>query len=405
MNTCKKLSALMLCAVLIAANMGCSQETTTTVEVNADTKADVKTMTETFYAGLADSNPVELTSQLDGEVTNIFTRAGTSMKIDDKANGIVFYLFEENGKKYFLDENGTLTEEEYTYDFYANTINLSLTFLLTGYLQGDEQEEGIKYAASQKDVTQDGVTDSELSVTITAEEGGKTATITTVGTKKNDKVTHITTTMSSGETETKHDLDFKYDNITIELPEYEIIDYTEFYSVIESPYATLADARADAGEADLYYASYGDIVYTYTRKDGKYLQLAADIPEDVMAAYSALDVMNDDYSDQVHKLLDPLPVTECIDFSGFVLTDEEIENYKGKTLSVLMEEGFEQTGYSVWEEGANVYLDKNGITYETSITLPEGFDTEAEFEFEDLLGSTVNNMVYSDVNSSLFPLK
>ena len=396
----------MLCAVLIAANMGCSQETTTTVEVNADTKADVKTMTETFYAGLADSNPVALTSQLDGEVTNIFTRAGTSMKIDDKANGIVFYLFEENGKKYFLtDDMDQPTEEEYTYNMYNSTPEMVLTMAVLGYFQDDQQEEGLTYSATKKEVTENGKTQSELKVTITAEQDGTKAELTSLGTKTDDKVNHITFSITQGEQSMSQELDFKYDGISITLPEYEIFDISEYYEHVDSPFKTFEEAKKTAGKETLSYTIYDNLVVAVVNHEGKLYQLSAEMDEATTEAYNGIDFEADDYSEQVDKLLDPLAITDCVDFTALSLDQKTLDGYVGKKIGELVDEGFGQNGYGISEENSVIYLDRNDIVYEFEVTLPEGFDTEKDFEFEDLYDCVVTKGSYNDTNTSLLPLK
>lgn len=406
MNTFKKIAAFAMSALMLVSASGCDGATSSTVEIKAETKEDVKKLVDQFYDGLAEANPVEMTSMMDGKETSVFTRSGTNMKVEDKANNITFYLFEENGKKYYLDEGGQPTEQDYTYDFYNETINMNLTMLVTGYFQdGVGEEDGIKYSAHQTETTADGKTEAELELVISAEQDGETVEIKTTGSKTDDKVTKVVCTMTGKDQTQTFEHSFKYDNLAINLPEYTIYDRSQFYHHVDSPYETFKQAQDDAGEDGLPYLTFGSKVYVVTVKDGKYYQLSAELDSETAAAYEALDFEAEDYTEKVNAMFDPLTITDCVDFSELALSAEDIENYKGKKLSVLMEEGFEQNGYSVWDEGANVYMAKNDIVYEIDITLPEGFDTEADFEFEDLADAVINSIVFNDVNGSAFPME
>lgn len=389
-------------ALMIFASSGCSGQAT--VEVNADTKADAKVMVDDFYKGLAESNPVEMTASANGEVNSIFTRDGTKMKQEDKLNNTVFYLFEDNGKKYYLGDNGEPTEEEYTYDFFTNTIDTTLRFLVTAYFT-EEDIEGVNYSANRKEVTENGKTTAELTLTISAEQEGEKAEIITKGTRVDDKVTHITATMKNGENSATYDYDFKYDGISITLPEYTIFDPTKYYTHVDSPYATFADVQKDAGEDRHPYMIFEKSVYVITQKDGRLYQLSAEMSDETAQAYEALDFEAEDYEDKTNALLDPLSVVDCIDFTDLAITKETQESYIGKTLGFLMEEGFEQTGYSIWEDGSVAYMEKDSIVYAVDFILPEGFDPDADFEFEDLLESTIKSITFNDVSASLFPLR
>ncbi len=406
MKSFRKTVALLVSAFMLASVSGCSGATTNTVEIKAETKEEVKKLVDQFYDGLAEADPVEMTSMLNGEITNVFTRSGGKIKDDDKMNNIVFYMFEENGKKYYLGEDGNPSEEEYTYDFYDKTIEMSLDLMVTAYFQDDVSEaDGLKYSAVQKETTVDGKKETELQVSITAEENGATAEVKSTGFKTDGKVTKLVCTIAGNDQKQDFEYDFKYDGVEVELPEYTIYDRSQFCHHVDSPYETFQQAQDAAGEDGLPYLSMGNKVYVITEKDGKYYQLSAELEGDTAAAYEGLDVQADDYSEQVNALLNPLAITDCVDFSELVLSAEDIENYKGKTLSVLMGEGFEPNGWMFSDEESAVYMAKNDIIYEIDITVPEGFDPDSDFEFEDLGDSVINNMTFNDVNGSAFPIE
>jgi len=403
-NTLKKTVLGALGALMITSLCGCSSEST--VEVTVDTKAEVKKLVDEFYAGVADANPMEMTTVADGTQSGIFTRDGTKLKYEDNVNNMVMYMFEENGKKYFLTEDmDQPTEEEYTYNMYNSTPEMVLTMTVLGYFQDDQQEEGLTYSATKKEVTENGKTQAELKVTITTEQDGTKAELTSLGTKTDDKVNHITFSINQGEQSMSQELDFKYDGISITLPEYEIVDISEYYEHVDSPFKTFEEAKKAAGKETLAYTIYDNLVVAVVNHEGKLYQLSAEMDEATAEAYNGLDFEADDYSEQVDKLLDPLAITDCVDFTALSLDQKTLDGYVGKKIGELVDEGFGHNGYGITEESSVIYLDRNDIVYEFEVTLPEGFDTEKDFEFEDLYDCVVTKGSYSDTNTSLLPLK
>lgn len=403
-NTLKKTVLGALGALMITSLCGCSSEST--VEVTVDTKAEVKKLVDEFYAGVADANPMEMTTVADGTQSGIFTREGTKLKYEDNVNNMVMYMFEENGKKYFLTEDmDQPTEEEYTYNMYNSTPEMVLTMAVLGYFQDDQQEEGLTYSATKKEVTENGKTQSELRVTITAEQDGTKAELTSLGTKTDDKVNHITFSINQGEQSMSQELDFKYDGISITLPEYEIFDISEYYEHVDSPFKTFEEAKKASGKETLSYTIYDNLVVAVVNHEGKLYQLSAEMDEATTEAYNGIDFEADDYSEQVDKLLDPLAITDCVDFTALSLDQKTLDGYVGKKIGELIDEGFGENGYGISEESSVIYLDRNDIVYEFEVTLPEGFDTEKDFEFEDLYDCVVTKGSYSDTNTSLLPLK
>ena len=403
-NTLKKTVLSALGALMITSLCGCSSEST--VEVTVDTKAEVKKLVDEFYAGVADANPMEMTTVADGTQAGIFTRDGTKLKYEDSVNNMVMYMFEENGKKYFLtDDMDQPTEEEYTYNMYNSTPEMVLTMTVLGYFQDEQEEEGFTYSATKKEVTENGKTQAELKVTITAEQDGTKAELTSLGTKTDDKVNHITFSINQGEQSMSQELDFKYDGISITLPEYEIFDISEYYEHVDSPFKTFEEAKKAAGKETLAYTIYDNLVVAVVNHEGKLYQLSAEMDEATTEAYNGIDFEADDYSEQVDKLLDPLAITDCVDFTALSLDQKTLDGYVGKKIGELVDEGFGHNGYGITEESSVIYLDRNDIVYEFEVTLPEGFDTEKDFEFEDLYDCVVTKGSYFDTNTSLLPLK
>jgi len=201
------------------------------------------------------------------------------------------------------------------------------------------------------------------------------------------------------------ELDFKYDGISITLPEYEIFDISDYYEHVDSPFKTFEEAKKTVGKETLSYTIYDNLVVAVVNHEGKLYQLSAEMDEATTEAYNGIDFEADDYSEQVDKLLDPLAITDCVDFTALCLDQKTLDGYVGKKIGELIDEGFGQNGYGISEESSVIYLDRNDIVYEFEVTLPEGFDTEKDFEFEDLYDCVVTKGSYFDTNTSLLPLK
>jgi hypothetical protein len=173
---------------------------------------------------------------------------------------------------------------------------------------------------------------------------------------------------------------------------------------VESPFKTFADAK-EAVREDLYYVTYDNLAVAVVHTDGKLYQLSAQMDADTFEKYNALDSDAEDYTEQVNSLIDPLAVTDCVDFTALAIDQKTLDAYAGKKIGDLIDEGFSHNGYGIGDEGSHVYLDKNDIVYEFEVTLPEGFDTDKDFEFEDLYDCVIKKASYHDTNTSLLPLK
>ena len=122
-----------------------------------------------------------------------------------------------------------------------------------------------------------------------------------------------------------------------------------------------------------------------------------------MEAWNAIDYDADDYDDQMKAVYDLMKVEECKDFTETIPKQEEMDVYVGKTVGELLADGFEGNGWGIGEE-ADVYLAKDGFIYKAGVKLPDGFDVEGEFEFEDLSDAVIEKMEFSEVEPYLFPI-
>lgn len=393
----KRMIMLALSAGLVLAGCGASGgKQITTVE----TREEAKELSDEFYAGLAEADPIMMTSYMNGEKTTIFTKDGEKMYSQDLVNNTAFYLFKENGKAYYMNEGEDPMKEDFAYDLYAESVNTALTMFVTGFLEGNG--EGADQLAYKAVLTADGPT-SELSTSITGESEGKTSTYTVTGTKTDGKVTSISVRQNDEPEMFRYE--FAYD-VSVDLPEYTIHDITQSYKHTDSPYETVEEVIAQLGEnEDLNYTIYNDRLLVITQKDGRWLQLVAQFSEEDMAEVDALDVFADDYDTKKLEIVRRQTFNDCVDFTDALPAQEELDGFVGKTVGDVVNAGYEGNGWGISEEESHASFEKELMEYDAKITLPEGFDADAEFEFDDLSDAVIEEMHFTGPSMAALPME
>lgn len=391
----KKWMIIALCLLLLA---GCGSKDTVT---KADNQKDAAALVNEFYEGLAESDPIMMKTSMNGEVTSIYSRDGDKIHVDDIASDMNFYMFKENGKNYTMFEGGEPTEEDFMYDMYANMIEMSLSMFVTGYYQAEDGDSALKYSAVRTD-KKDG--SSELVTSVSGESGEGTGEITTTGIKKDGKVRSIEVHMKSGDNDTQFNYEFDYD-VTVEIPEHTIIDMSQFYHHVESPYANVEEVlKTLDDEEELNHMVSGDQLIVITEKDGHQYQLISQLSQEDLAEYEALDFFADDYAEKAFEIIRRQSFTDCIDFTEAVLSKEALDAYVGKTAGELADEGFENNGW-FFGDSNGMSFEKDGMEYEAEVELPEGFDIDADFDYEDLRDAKIIAMRFSSPSYSILPME
>ena len=140
-------------------------------------------------------------------------------------------------------------------------------------------------------------------------------------------------------------------------------------------------------------------------KDGKYYQLSTIVDQDIVDQYDALDFMSDDYETKVNELISAIEVEDCIDFTDELLSKSDIDAYIGNEVSKMVDGGFEIMGYSFWEDNNFVFASRDYMSYMLQVDLPEGFDPDAEFEYEDLGVCIVKGIEFDSVEPAALPMR
>ena len=397
MKRCKWLF-LLIAVMLLVGCSGASKDKVTKAEGQTDCKA----MSEEFYADLIKADPIKMTTSMNGEVVQTITKDGDAIQIEDTTQK--FYLFKENGKNYYMTDEGKPMNEDVMYDMYANMVNMNLTLFVTGYYEV-EDADGLEFASTRTDKA-DG-TASELVSTIKGKaETGEEIEMTTTGTKENGKVTKVAVQWDAAGT--KYDYLFEYDyDVKVTLPEHEIKDMSQYYHHVDSPYATIDDALMSfEDEAEMYYVIYGEQILAFVEADGRQLQLTAPISDADYAEYQDLDFFADDYQEKSLEIIRKQAVTDCIDYTDALIPQEELDAFVGKKCADVVAAGFENSGWSIFgEEGGNAVFAKDGFEYEADIVMPEGFDFEGDHDFESLIDCEITGMRFSGVTVENLPLQ
>jgi hypothetical protein len=87
------------------------------------------------------------------------------------------------------------------------------------------------------------------------------------------------------------------------------------------------------------------------------------------------------------------------------LSQDKLDGLIGLTLEELMNQGFEQSGYSVYDDVCFAYAYKDIADYVIELDMTEKFAEDAEIEFDDLLGFIVKKIEFNEFNLSEFSLR
>ena len=141
------------------------------------------------------------------------------------------------------------------------------------------------------------------------------------------------------------------------------------------------------GLPDLGYGFSGETyVYAFEQDDNTYRAIC-DIPEEVSQALFDLDFDDPDYSKKQNELISPLPVRAIENLTEGIPSQEEVEQYIGKTGQELIDAGWSVYFYNL----ENLEFGMNGGVYSYAITFTgEVPDAENFDEYTDMGGLTVS---------------
>lgn len=361
-------------------------------------KEDVKKMVEDFYKDLYTADPVTMSSYFDGELSSVFTRDKDKMHVDQTTAGYDYYLFMEDGKKYLIADDRTVFEDDSMYDMSADTIRMVMAMNVTGYLE--VEDENVSFEATNKD-------DKELTTIVkTKDAQNNDYTVTTVGKKGEDgKISEISSEIKSGEQVNKMEYRFTYGE-GIELPEYKMPVKYDNMPHVDSPYSTFGEVINQYDEENVpMYCFYEDQLVMIDTHDGRHYQYGASIDQEIIDAYENIDFMADDSQQQVIRLISDIEIDDCIDFTDAVISQDALDSYIDKTIQTLIDDGFEVSGYVFNEDSYYLYVNKDLLGYKAEVTPEEGFDFDADHEYEDFNNFTVKHIEFEAPEYEALPMK
>lgn len=386
----KKCFIVALILLLVTTMTACSGNKTVT------DRQEIKQMTEEFYKDLLTADPITMSSYSNGELMTVVTKDQDKLHVHNEYDGSDVYSFILDGKRYTIATDGTLFEEESTYDFYADSIQMMLQMNITSYL--DVEDDAITYSATRKD-------DNELKLTVKGKESDNEVTVYSKGTKENGKVSVIECEIKAGESDYKSEYRFAYDQY-VEIPEYTVPKSYDNLPHVESPYKTYGEIIDTLKEDEmLFYTIMDHQLIAIDEKDGRYYQFSSVLDQDTVDAFNALDFSAEDYDAQAYGLIRDVEIEDCIDFTDELPSAEELSLYEGKTIKDLLDEGYEVMGYSFWEEHAYVFVEKDMMDYKVSVEPTEGFNSDGEFDYDAFDDFTIKEIVFDNPEYSALPMK
>lgn len=363
-------------------------------------KDEVEAASEEFYKQVLSDNHLKMITTMNGAKSE-FSIDEDKMYYKDETSGIGYYLFTKDSHKYVMYEGEEPVEDEFMYDMTRDSINTVLGTFLNGLYE--VEDDSLVFSAKQ---TKQGNKEIlEVKTEINSEE--ENGTMTTVGTKQDGKVVNIAIKYSDSAQENEmYNFDFDYENYAVNLPEYEL-PVARTYTHVDSPVKTVGGLDALlAKDEDLHYMIDGeDDLYIGQKIDDKYYQFYAKLSQEKVEALTALDFFADDYSEKALAIISDVEFSDCIDLTEYVLSQDKLDGLIGLTLEELMNQGFEQSGYSVYDDVGFAYAYKDIADYVIELDMTEKFAEDAEIEFDDLLGFRVKKIEFNDFNLSEFPLR
>lgn len=172
----------------------------------------------------------------------------------------------------------------------------------------------------------------------------------------------------------------------------------------EEPAATNEITELMADGYTIYMTSYDE-----NRWNGVLAKYAENVPESFykvkaqMTAEKYEEMSNipwdaEDYDQLLSDFLGTLEVISSEDINSMIPSQEELDQYIGKTLGDLEDEGFENSGNSNWEGVCEFYYD--GPVYSCTVGLKEGtiIENMDDYSVNDLKKLEIGSMNFTGLS-------
>ena len=137
---------------------------------------------------------------------------------------------------------------------------------------------------------------------------------------------------------------------------------------------TLGDAFAV--ESEFWTSAYDDDYYVYVFENGgKPTRVCAALTPETRKAIDEIDFAAEDGFDAINKVVADLEIEKVEDLSVGIPTDEELASMAGMTGAQLIEAGYEENGWSIWDGNTDVFFMKG--MYNFKVTFNEKIDVDS----------------------------
>ena len=154
----------------------------------------------------------------------------------------------------------------------------------------------------------------------------------------------------------------------------------------------VADVLAVIPDADMMrMVTSTYFVCAFSYREGVTLRVVADIPAEIDEKIQALDF--GDYREiQERELIAPLAVKSVERIDNLIPTQEELDQYIGKTILELLFLGFERNGYSIGEDSVFLSMTKGISEFEVEL---DGIIEESVYSADDFDEDRLLELAYT----------
>ena len=167
-------------------------------------------------------------------------------------------------------------------------------------------------------------------------------------------------------------------------------DVTSF-KTIGDIYAANPNVRESGNTNDTYFCVF--------ELNGNLYRAYADISSDVFDQLMALDFSDSDYDAKQQAILAPLPIRQFDDLTAMIPSQEELDQWIGKTGKDLLDDGWtEGFGYNL--EDMDFYLNKGPFSYVVRFEKDKEYQNSDDFDVEAVISPlTIVSVTYDGIGN------
>ncbi|MBQ7688390.1 MAG: hypothetical protein IJT27_04140 [Clostridia bacterium] len=165
-------------------------------------------------------------------------------------------------------------------------------------------------------------------------------------------------------------------------------------------FKTLGEALALDETGESQSATYEDCYVYVLEQNGTYWRLTAALTADQSAALWELDILDENYNEQLEALISPLAITNCENLNDQLLSEDERNALVGKTGEDLLADGW-TSGYGYNLDSMEFYLEKGPFCYTVVFESEEQLENTDDFdELEAIRTLAVKSVAFNSLGNS-----